>query len=279
MSVVVAEKTVDLAVTFNGKEANGDVHATGKLPATATSALRLHFSLLGETEPQLSRLAAEYTMDEHTPAYRFDWLVGLTPLLVGGKWLDLFHALREKRAMAVQLLIDCGKSGCRTSEFAAHLLGLQPSMDTTSWMERNSEALSKSLREVAGMTAPVSGLAANVLNASALMSNFVGAGGRDDKHWFIYRFLDERRECAVIEWNIHRSVLEQYGPMLRGSLVLSFHGTWNRPNPITLLLRPKLGFGRMSEIDYLRIDEELETDNPVALKITPKAAADTPASA
>jgi hypothetical protein len=273
MSVVISQKTVDIVVTGDGKKASGRIRKKDSRNdeplSEGTKALRLHFSLLGETEPALSPLQTGYTFDERSPAYRFDWIVGVAPLEAGGKWWDWLAEIRENRALAVQLLIDGGDSGCTVSEFSANLLGLQPSRDLASWLERNADMVGKSLHEAADKASPMSTRAANILNASALMSNFIGSGERGAKHWFIYRCLDEKRKCAVVEWNIHRTVLEQYGPLLRGSLVLSFHGTWNRPKPITLLLRPRLGFSRASEIDYLPPEEELEGENPVALNIQP----------
>ena len=103
-------------------------------------------------------------------------------------------------------------------------------------------------------------------------SNFISSGEKDDKNWWIYRFLDAQKNCCVVEWNINHKVLEEYGPLLRGSIVLSFHGTSRSENgiPITMLLRPRLGFDRKASLNYLPPVEELDTDERrVALSITP----------
>jgi hypothetical protein len=179
-------------------------------------------------------------------------------------------SIREERALAVQVLVDSNGSGYTVSEFAAYLLGLRPSRDTASWLEKNSEGLGSALREVASLAEPISKRAASVLNASALMSNFIASSDSKTKNWFIYRFLDEEKKCMGIEWNIHRTVLRQYGPLLRGSLVLSFHGALNEENRLKLLLRPRLGFRGKSTLDYLPDYQDLERDAPVLLEIAPR---------
>jgi hypothetical protein len=134
---------------------------------------------------------------------------------------------------------------------AAHLLSLQPWKNTTSWLERNSRLVGDNLRDLSNVAEPMSMTAANIFKVFALMSNFVGSGEQNAKNRFICHFLDEKKKCCATEWNINRGVLEQFGPLLRGSIVLAFHGTGKRSNAITLLLRSRLRHRKISNVDCL----------------------------
>jgi hypothetical protein len=109
------------------------------------------------------------------------------------------------------------------------------------------------------------------------MSNFISSDEKGTKNWFIYRFLDEKKKCCAIEWNIHHKVLEQYGTVLRGSLLLTFSGTKSDKGPITMLLRPRLGFDPDDALAFVPESEDLENDSPVMLSIDPVPPGDDPA--
>jgi hypothetical protein len=234
--------------------------------------LLLHFSLMGETKPALSPFSVEYSFDDKALAYRYDWQVGITPPKVNDEYWDWMKEIRENRAIAVQLLIDPGQSGCGFSEISAMLLALQPSKDTSSWLDQHAKNIGEGLGKLAEIAQPINTMATNIIKVSSLMSNFIGSGEQGAKNWFIYRFLDEGRRCCAVEWNINLKVLKQYGPLLRGSIILTFHGTRKKNEPMRMLLRPRLGFGTDSDIAYVPPAEELEKELPVELLLDPTEA-------
>ena len=244
-------------------------------------ALRLHFSLMGETSPQPSPLSPDFSMDNQTTFYRYDWIVGASPFapFYNKKW-NWFKKIGKRRAMIIQLLMDSEGSGCGVSESNAFLMGLLPSKDTRSIFEKNLPKLGNSLEKVSNIAGEYSGLAANLVKASAVVSNFVVSDDRGierllglgRKNWFLYRFLDHTRKCCAVEWNISRNVLHQYGSALRGSILLAFHGKPKPGKPMKLLLRPRLHFGAWEyDMSYGPPEEQLEQENPVELSINPES--------
>jgi hypothetical protein len=61
-------------------------------------------------------------------------------------------------------------------------------------------------------------------------------------------------------------VLQSFGPLLRGSIVLAFHGEPKEGKEIVLLLRPRLGFDEKNITNYQPPDGELQS---VALTLKP----------
>ena len=277
VSIQVLHKTVDIVLTESAKGKFASTVVSGDRKHGQTDkVLRLHFSLMGETSPTLSPLAADYSIEHGTTAYRYDWMVGASLIELSYNW-NWFNEIAIERAIIVQLLIDPGQSECGFSESNAFLLGLQPSLNTASWAERNAKKLSESLGKLSNVTEPFSKIASNILKTSAVMSNFVSSDDKGEgswfkrgrkKNWFLYRFLDEKRKCCAVEWNISRNVMHQYGPLLRGSILLAFHGNPKPQKPLVLLLRPRLNFGE-SAMDYVPPVKELEEKEPVALSINP----------
>lgn len=272
MSIEIKQKTVNVvfAQTRDNKLRGNLAKAEQKYTA-ATQALKFHFSLAGESSPMLSPLSADFSMDEKTTLYRYDWMVGATPFHPCYEW-NWFKEIAKDRAMIVQLLIDPGESGCTFTEANTFLLGLQPSKDAASVFEKNISKLGESLDKLSSIAEPFSKIASNMLKTSAVVSNFITSDEKDQKNWFIYRFLDEKRACCAVEWNVSQNVLHQYGSVLRGSILLAFHGNPKPKKPLTLLLRPRLNFGKSHIMDYDPPAEELESNNPVALSINPSPA-------
>src|SRR6266403_507639 len=231
MSIQILHKTVDMIFTQSPKgKLTGNALRDDRKYGENYKLLRLHFSLMGETSPALSPLSVDYSIEHGTTAFRYDWMVGASLVEPSYKW-NWFNEIATQRAVIVQLLIDPGQSECGFSESNAFLLGLHPSLDTALWAERNAEKLTEGLAKLSNVTEPFSKIASNILKTSAVMSNFVTSDDksknrfkRGQKNWFLYRFLDEKRRCCAVEWNISRNVMHQYGPLLRGSILLAFHG-------------------------------------------------------
>ena len=80
-----------------------------------------------------------------------------------------------------------------------------------------------------------------------------------------------------MEWRINKKVLDQYGPLLRGSLVLAFHGSaegdTSREKTVRLELRPQLGFNPRDELSRVTPTSKLGEDQQVKLEIRPRATA------
>jgi hypothetical protein len=269
MSITVKSKTVDVQIEIDRDEVDGHVIPLDMKHEETEKIMRMHYSLMGETKPRLSPLFSEFSTDEKMATYRYDWSVGLTLIDPCYLW-NWMKTIREKRAMAVQLLINCGDSGYSFTELSAVLLTLQPSLEGSSLYDKYADKIGDSLAKISEITQPFNQTAAGVFRLTAVMSNLISSGEKNNKKWFIYRFLDEKKKCCAIEWNINRNVFENYGPLLRGSLILNFHGTKNTGSKgsIEMLLRPRLGFAR-PEIAYLPPESELEDKDPVALTIAP----------
>src|SRR5271166_659173 len=270
MSVEVRHKTVDVGI--NTEKVTGHV-ITENAPAEETEkALRLYYSLMGEQKPVLAPLSTGYSFDEKM-SYRYDWIVGLTPIKPDYWWAWPTYT-RDDKAVIVQLLIDCGDSELSFSEMLPVLSGLQPSRRNPSFLEKYGEMIRESAKEVAELARPIP-VVPDVIKVG---SNFISSGEKDAKRWWIYRFLDEEKSCSVVEWNIGRQVLDEFGPLLRGSIILTFHGTPKKevPNiPISMLLRPRLAFDKKNDPILLPYYKELEEKGPVELSIQPSMHAET----
>jgi hypothetical protein len=124
-------------------------------------------------------------------------------------------------------------------------------------------------------TAQLPGIGAGLsaaLRVSSALSNFVTSGDDGGKNWFLYRFLDPEKQCCAIEWQINKKVLLQFGPALRGSLVLAFHGVPAAGEKgITMQVRTQLGFRRDNPICMVAPTRALPEDQQVRLLIRPRA--------
>jgi hypothetical protein len=269
MSVVIKHTTVNVGINYieQTHEAYGRVITGNTAPEDDEHVLPLHYSLMGEVEPDLVPLSIEYSFEEKT-SYRYDWVVGVAEPLDTWDWHRAME-FRKERAISVQLLIDCGDSGFSFSEMSPKLLGLEPSQDSSSFIDRNAVPLRESA-DVAAALAQGIPVVPGILKVG---SSFIRSGEKDKKNWWTYRFFDARRKCSVVEWNISHTVLKEYGPLLRGSIVLSFHGTsrsTDPASPITMLLHPRLGFDPHKPLSYVPPVEELDTDERrVELSIEP----------
>jgi hypothetical protein len=267
MNVGFKEKMVYVQLSFDDGGAQGRIIPANEARDRAYT-LPLYYSLMGELEPTLASLSFNYEMHADS-SYRYDWLVGIGE---PNPWWDWHGRMLPIRSIAVQLSIDCADSGFGFSDSPPMLLGLQPSLHTPTWLERYGATLRETVRGGADIAQPYIPI---LPGAVKLGSNFIPSGEHDQKNWWIYRFLDVERKCCVIEWNINHRVLEEYGPLLRGSVVLAFHGARRNGGGLNLLLHPRLGFDkrRGEEIQYLPPAEQLDTDETrVSLALRPQFA-------
>jgi hypothetical protein len=267
MNLEYKHKTIALKITINdNKTACATVHDDPGFKGD--NVLPLHYSLLGEVAPTLAPLAIDNSLNSHT-AYRYDWVVGLGEPPTPWEWRQL---MRPVRALTVQLVVDCRGTGLTFSDAAPMLLALHPSLETTSWFDRHADDTREVVKETAKLAEPYTfGLSA----VAGVAANYISSGKGKDKNWFMYRFFETGLRSTVIEWNIKKDTLWEYGPLLRGSIVLSFHGAPQENDSIRLLLRPRLGFDnsktRGSDISFVPDLKYLEDApaTPVALTVRP----------
>jgi len=87
MSVATEHRTVDVVVHMISKEeAYGEVMPQLSDGKGEEKIVRMHYSLIGETRPVLSPLSIAYSFDDKTPAYRYDWLVGVATPTSSWDW-------------------------------------------------------------------------------------------------------------------------------------------------------------------------------------------------
>ncbi len=67
-----------------------------------------------------------------------------------------------------------------------------------------------------------------------------------------------------MEWNINKKVIDQFGPMLRGTAFIAFHGTENPNKELSLKISPNLTFVNDASLSYLMpFDKEHELSIPL----------------
>jgi hypothetical protein len=231
-----------------------------KLPkdkGTERKQLRFLMSLAGETEPQLSPLLTGFENEDHIVIYRYDWMFGIACTENIDSWWDWQRALRDEDTLAIQLILSYGESGPTFTDSSASLHALYPSRHTESSVERFKALLSnlgKASDDLANLIHPALGKGMKV---AALLSNSIASQERDKKNWFMYRYVDDNNHGSCgIEWRINKRVLQEYGPLLRGSLLLAFHGE-STPDPrqLQILFRPQLAFQNAVDLAFSRIED------------------------
>jgi len=228
----------------------------------ARTVVRLHLSLMGETRPALSPLSVDLATDREYRVYRYDWVVGIRGLL---RWN--WKSKMRSEALVVQLAIRPHAADIGCTCVAAKLNVLPPSRDTSTWSERNPDTTAEIAKGTVDLAAGVAGvpIVGTVTKVAAALSNSLTSRSRWKTNWFIYQYVDEVNQA--VEWHIKRNVLDEYGPLLRGSLMLAFHGGIRDSSAgaggIGLRLRPLLAFQRgFRHIRYFR--DDLTRVNPMA---------------
>ena len=232
--------------------------------------LKFYTSLIGEDSPEIMDLTGNY-IGESSKIYRYDWHFGLSCIPEQNKrviW-DWKSKLRDNNSVKLQLIFDSqiDKSGVFIDILCANLLCLNPSKNTASWFEKNREGFNNSLKTLANTTKDYSKIASDVFNVANVLTNFI-ASDDNGKNWYLYKFLDSERNNFAIEWHINKRVLEQYGPMLQGSLVVNFHGSRNQAQKLRLCIRPSISFNEKEELCYVSPYESIKHDHYI--EINPK---------
>lgn len=252
-----------------------------EMPVAGQHGLQCIVGLMGETRPDLLPVSPAYGSDAEHRLYRFDWIFGIAAL--PRHYWDWQSALRDREAVVVQLLIAPGASGYSFTELSTDLTALHPSKDTRSWLETHREQLGKALADTATLTSSaalagppgvaIAGTMGAVLRTASVLTNFVNSDDGNIKNWYIYRFLDGEERCYAVEWKVNKRVLLEYGPLLRGSLLLAFHGTPSDGGTeagIRMTVRANLGFWPHPLLRHVRATLALENGDRPSLLIRPQ---------
>lgn len=274
MAIKVCEKSIDfIAKRYN--QQSPEVRAYQPDPPMEKVDRRLHsiVALMGETAPLVSPLSPNYGIADDMHPFRFDWTFGVSDHPKHPWAWDWQAELRETSAMVIQLLINTAGSGVGYTELATSLLALQPTKNTQTLIERHAEKLGTAMMSIAGASEglqalPGASAVAAALKTSAALASFVASGEGNGKNWYVYRFVDPTTHCACVEWKINKKVLLEYGPLLRGSLLLAFHGSPEPGHPVKVELRPKLGFYKDGDLCHVT-PTDVSPEVRVILDVTP----------
>jgi hypothetical protein len=131
-------------------------------------------------------------------------------------------------------------------------MGLDPSFNTSSWLEQQKGKIEKTLSALTDVAKEFSSLASNVISAVNSLTNFIDTGDKN-KHWFFYKYLDNEKNKFAVEWHIDKNLIEQFGPMLQGSIVINFHGTPAPDFKMNLVIKPSIHFDKQEtdDLDYI----------------------------
>lgn len=252
----------------------------------AGKVLRWYFGLMGETSPETSPLSVDVAGDKNYLVYRYDWVFGVAIPNVtpkdrdkdpnqerqGALWWNWQAALTDGTCMAVQVMISREDHGVGYSCVSTNLNVLPPSRDTTSWWQRNRKGVIEFVKS--GATAAEQLHPGIITKTFSALSNSLDSKEKwswKRTNWFIYQYVDPDSQSCAVEWRIYKKVLRQYGPLLRGSLILAFHGEPRSPGHkgITLTLRPQLGFIAQDEFKRITPTEHEDQSKQVQLNILP----------
>ncbi len=237
--------------------------------------LKLHTSLIGEESPEIIDLPVSYISDP-AKTYRYDWLFGISCFHQKDKMIfwDWKSKLSEENTIKLQLVFETvtDQTGIDGSDIfvqiiGANLLCLNPSKSTGSWFERNRENISTSLKSLANTSKDYSKIASDVFSTANMLTNFVDSDD-NGKNWYLYKYLDQLKNNYAVEWHINRKVLDQYGPMIQGSLIVSFHGSVSHNKKLRLHIRPCLNFIENSDMCFISPYDQLNINH--FIEITPR---------
>ncbi|MFA5061655.1 MAG: hypothetical protein WC526_00735 [Patescibacteria group bacterium] len=161
---------------------------------------------------------------ESPDVYRYDWNLALAS--PHGSSFDWMKTLAKSPAIKAQLIFDfpSDKNGTEPSrtvftEVAAGLIALHPSRNSASVWDCMLAALKEGSKGL-GSSRTESIIKGAVALGVPVINSLIPSPG----NWWIYRFLDAESGSLAVEWNITKTVLDEYGPALHGVLVVSFHG-------------------------------------------------------
>jgi hypothetical protein len=206
--------------------------------------LKFYTLLIGEDKPKMTALPNNY-IGESSDCYRYDWQFGISCISsvnVKNTFWDWKSHLRKKESLKIQLVFESPPNNIVFPHIiSANLLCLNPTKDISQWHKKNKEEISQSLKSLADISSDFNKTAGEAFKFANMLTSFIPSDDKG-KNWYIYKFLDQERSCFAIEWNINKKVLDQFGSLLHGSIVASFHGNPNEKPKLKLRLLPSISF-------------------------------------
>jgi hypothetical protein len=236
--------------------------------------LRCFLSLRGEANPAVHSgtrppTKASSTATEAT-IYQYDWAFGIT--LVDGFHWDWMNELPEEGALAIHLVLkpDPFANGPEAIPVAAVLSTLHPSRDTKGFVEQYLPTIMKGASGMAKIGAKAFAPLNYLSSGLALGSNLLASSTGDKQNWFLYQFFDEKQQCPVVEWRINKTVLREFGPLIRGTLLLAFQTpAESNHGSVQVLLRPQIRYYPYDAICYIIPTNGLKPEDQVFIEVHP----------
>jgi len=227
--------------------------------------LRWYLSLRGETKPRASSSVIGKEV-----IYRYDWAFGIS--LAGGFYWDWMKELPTEGALAIHLVLrpEPIEEAPEAFPVSAILSTLHPSRNTKSIWDYALPMAPRTAAEMAKTGATVVPALEFLSSGLMLGSNVLESYTGDQKNWFLYQFFDEKQGCPVVEWRINKKVLVEYGPLLRGSLFLSFHSPAPGAGVVQILLRPQIRYCETDDLSYIIPTDSIAADAQVILEVRPR---------
>lgn len=176
-------------------------------------------------------------------------------------WRD---SLRSSRSMAVQIRVDVPQC-VEFLEVNADLMGLQPfnrvlvhtSGSGQMFSGLVGSAASSDVSEhllglipVIGQFAALAAASVKLVAKSTTQDQQQKADDEAAQPFSLYRYTDPKGVRAI-EWLISKSIVRQWGPLLKGSLDLAFFSTNPEPVQVMVTLCPRLGFKPNDDLAYV----------------------------
>ncbi|MFA6922058.1 MAG: hypothetical protein WC216_09465 [Gallionella sp.] len=228
---------------------------------------RWYLSLQGEETPLFSQTTLVQDNAKEQRIYRYDWAFGIT--VIEPFWWDWMAELCDDSSLAIHIALEPVGDSPEAIPVSATLSALHPSRNTRSVFEK----ISKAAAETARIGATALPLLDYVSSGLTLASNVLDSDTDGQKNWFLYQFFDEKLKCPAVEWRINKQVLREYGPLLRGSLFLAFHGSAeSSPGRVRILLRPQIRYCDEGDINFVTPADKIEKEKQVYIEVTPQEA-------
>jgi hypothetical protein len=232
---------------------------------------RWYLSIQGEDNPTFSNTVSSPKNAEEQHVYRYDWTFGIT--VVKNYWWDWQEELPDDNSLAIHaVLVPIGIGDAPEAiPISATLSAMHPSRNTKSMWELTWPKMPKAAAEMAKIGSLGIPQLSYVSTALMTTSNILDSYTENKKNWYIYQFLDEKLECPTIEWRISKRVLAEYGPLVRGTLFVVFHGSSeSTTGGVRILLRPQIRYYPQSDLDYIIPTDMLDEDQQVFVDVKPK---------
>lgn len=228
---------------------------------------RWYLSFQGDDSPAFSTTAVTQDGTVAQRIYRYDWTFGIT--VIENFWWDWMGELPNADALAIHVLLQPDDNAPEVMPISATLSALHPARNTKGILGHTlSSFLPTAATELKKL--PLPGIQDFLSGGLTLTSNIIDSYREFQNNWFLYQFVDEKLKCPAIEWRINKGVLKEYGPLLRGSLYLAFHGSQeSSPGKIRLKFRPQIRYSPGENLNFIVPTDSLVENEQIIIDVTP----------